>query len=76
MCFEDQESFVKYYFEGDIKYCLCIQIYAIETLVSVIFKEIYIIYKYWHYNICLCYFEEDQKLCLFLFICVFAKIPK
>ena len=54
LCFEDQESFAEYYFEGDIKYYLCIQIYAIETFVIVILKEIYIIfiYEYWHYNLC------------------------
>ena len=33
------------------------------NLVSVILRKIYIIsiYKYWHYNLCQCYFEEDKN---------------
>ena len=38
-------------------------LFALETLVSVILKKVYIIfiYKYWHYNLCSCYFEEDKN---------------
>ena len=31
--------------------------------------------KYWHYNLCQCYFEEDKNS-LFIIICVVAKFPK
>ena len=44
LCFEYQESFVQYYFKGDIKYYLYIQIYALEPLVSVILNKIKIIF--------------------------------
>ena len=48
-----------------------------RNFVSVILKKIYIIfiYKYWHYNLCYSYFEED-KSSLFIIICVVAKFPK
>ena len=53
-----------------------IKIFTLETLVSVILKKIYIIFifKYWHYNLCWCYFEED-KISLFIFIWVVTKFP-
>ena len=37
--------------------------FVLETLVGVILKKIYIIliYKYWHYNLCWCCFEEDKN---------------
>ena len=36
--------------------------FALETLVSVILKKISIIfsYKYWYFNLCQCYFEENK----------------
>ena len=50
---------------------------ALETSVRVILKRIYIIfiYKYWHHNLCLRYFEEDKNS-LFIIICVVVKFPK
>ena len=69
--FENQKYFLQYYFEGDKKkkkkkkmflnLNVCIRIFALETLVRVILKKeyIYFIYKYWHCNICQCYFKED-----------------
>ena len=37
-----------------------------KLLFSTILKKIYIIfiYKYWHYSLCKCYFEED-KICFY-----------
>ena len=76
-CFEKQESFIYYYFEGDIKLFVH-KIFVLETVVNVILKKIYItfIYKYWHYNLCWCYFEEDKNFTLRNFSYLFALLQK
>ena len=53
-----------------------INICIIETLVDVTLKKIYITFisKYWHHNLCYCYFEEDKYL--FLFIALLQKFSQ
>ena len=48
------------------------------NLVSVILRKIYIIfiYKYWHYNLCQCYFEEDKNFLYFYLVALLQKLPK
>ena len=48
-----------------------------RNFVSVVLKKIYIIFicKYWHYNLCYSYFEEDKNY-LFIIISVVVKFPK
>ena len=67
-----------FYFERDIKDCLYIQVYTLQTLVGVILKKIYIILinKYWHYNLCQFYFEEDKVYLYFYLLALLQKLPK
>ena len=48
----------------------------LETLVGITFKKICIfIYKYWHYNLCYCYFDENKIYRYFIPLHC-CKIPK
>ena len=61
-----------------MKYCLYIKIYALKALASAILKKIYIafIYKYCHYNLCQCYFEEDKSYLYSYLFALLQKLPK
>ena len=75
LCFENQKSFAKYYFEGVIK--LFVQINICITNFGFILTKIYVnfIYKYWHYNLCYCYFEEKKIIIISIYLrcCKFPK---
>ena len=58
--FQNQEPFVQYYFEGDIKLFVHINI-CIRNFGQCYFEEdMYYFQLYWHYNLCQCYFEENK----------------
>ena len=60
LCFENQKPFVQYYFEGDIKLFVHINI-CIRNFGQCYFEEdMYYFQLYWHYDLCQCYFEEHK----------------